>query len=71
MVKLKSTTAVQARREIKRRWPGLDVRYTGYDKHGDAVIMSLVRGRTTGNVATAVRNRAGKAVRFEATVEPL
>lgn len=68
-VKLHAKSAVQARLEIRRRWPDKDVKYTGYDKNGEMVISSLVRGRTTGYVATAVRNRSGKAVRFEATIE--
>lgn len=69
MFKLKAKTAASARREIKDRWPGQDVRYTGYDRDGVAVIMSLVRGRTKGNVATAVRNRSLRAVTFMADPE--
>lgn len=67
-VKLHAKSAVQARMEIRRRWPDKEVTYTGYDKSGEAVITSTVRGKTTGYVATAVRNRSGKAVRFEAVI---
>lgn len=66
---LEATTAVKARAEIKRRWPGRDVNYTGYDKKGgEDVFMSLVRGATTGNVATLKRNRAPSPKYFIAHV---
>lgn len=65
-VKLKARTAVEARREIHRRWPTQDVNYTGYNKQGEAVIMSLVRGATRGNVATVRRNDESKPVTFYA-----
>jgi hypothetical protein len=65
MERLKATTAAEARREIKSRFPG-GASYTGFDEDGQAVIMSLVREK--GNkayVATVARNRSKKAVRFE------
>src|SRR5262245_37650444 len=65
---LKATNARAARLEISRRWPKIDVNYTGYDKHGESVLMSLVRGATKGNVATAHRNRSEKPVKFVAIV---
>jgi hypothetical protein len=68
-IPLVSTTAVKARSEISFRWPDLDVTYTGYDEDGEAVIMSMVRKKgSTANVATAMRNRAKKSVRFVAHV---
>lgn len=70
---LKAKTAATARREIRQRWPELDVPYTGYATGSDfandeAVIMSLVRGATKGNVATATKNRAPRATYFIATI---
>ena|SRR5215472_5463641 len=68
MILLKATTARGARAEIASRWPGKDINYTGYDKDGEAVLMSLVRGETKGNVATAKRNRSLPPVSFKADV---
>lgn len=67
-IPLSAKTAVSARAEIRQRWPKQDVNYYGYASNGECVIMSLVRGVTKGNVATAVRNRSPKATRFEAEV---
>lgn len=67
IIVLAATNAMMARAEIKRRWPGQDVNYTGYDKKGDPVFLSLVRGKTDGYVATA-RKGDVKAVTFTATI---
>ena len=64
---LAAKSAAEARKEIKRRWPGQDVNYTGYYED-EAVIISLVRGASEGYVATVKMNRAPKATRFEAEV---
>jgi hypothetical protein len=67
-IELKAKTARQARREISQRWPTQAVNYIGYDAHGEAVLMSLVREQgNNAYVATAHRNRSLPPVRFVAT----
>lgn len=69
LVTLKATTAKKARTEISGRWPTLNVNYKGYNKDGDAVLISMVRKQgDKANVATAYRNRSSRAVKFVAEV---
>lgn len=69
IVALQAKTARQARAEISASWPTLDVNYKGYNKDGECVLMSLVRKQgDKAYVATASKNRAGPAVRFEAEI---
>ena len=43
--------------------------YKGYDRHGECVLMSLVRKRgDKANVATAHKNRSERPVKFVAHV---
>jgi hypothetical protein len=59
LMTLRAKTAKKARTEIMQRWPHVAVNYTGYDRHGEAVIMSLVRKRgDKANVATTVKVRS-------------
>lgn len=68
-IELSAKTARAARSEIASRWPQ-GANYSGYDEDGEKVLMSLVRPRgQKGNVATAIRSRAKRPVRF--TAEPL
>lgn len=69
-ITLKSKTAREARREISRRWPELDVNFTGYDQNGEDVFMSLVRKQgDKAPVASLRRNRSPRPVKFIANVE--
>jgi hypothetical protein len=59
LMTLRAKTAKKARTEIMQRWPHVAVNYTGYDRHGEAVIMSLVRKRgDKANVATTGKVRS-------------
>jgi hypothetical protein len=64
LFELQATNARDARKEAASRW-SCEVHLTGYNAQGLDVYLSTVRER--GNkapVATAIRNRAGRPVKF-------
>lgn len=68
-VELEAKTAVQARNEIKSKYPqGAD--YTGYAADGKAVIMSTVRPRGNKAYVATASIPGKKAVRFACVPNP-
>jgi hypothetical protein len=64
-IPLSAKSAAEARRWIKENCPNTGADYYGYNKDGECVLMSTVRPKgSKAPVATATRNRAGRAVSF-------